>query len=243
MVSADRGRGARGDRVDHPRDQHHGVAGPLVELQAAGVDPGDVQQLGDQPAQPVGVGVDRGEHQLLLLVVELVPAVQQRLHEPLDAGQRGPQLVGDGRHEVGAVPVQAGAAPTGAEHHRDPVDRAAAGGAVQAGGQQHLVAVGQQRRGLGDGRARGQTVVGTAALVPGPAVLVGQAEHLRELTALEVRGLPAEHPRRDRRDPGDPPVRPGQHDAVGEQVERVGAVATAPRLGPRPVAAGRCADA
>ena len=81
----------------------------------AGVEPGHVEQLGDQAAEPVGVGVDRGEHQLLLLVVEPVPPVEQRLDEALHAGQRRAQLVGDRGDQVGAVAVEAGAGPAGAQ--------------------------------------------------------------------------------------------------------------------------------
>ena len=112
-------------------DEHGGVGRARVELEPAGVDAGDVEQLGDQPAQPVGVGADRGEHQLLLVVVELVPPVQQRLHEALDPGQRRAQLVGDGGDQVGALAVEPGPAAAGAQADRDLLDRAverAAGG-------------------------------------------------------------------------------------------------------------------
>ena len=54
-----------------------------------------------QPGDPVGVGVDGLEHQPLLLVGEPVPLGEQRRGEALDAGQRRPQLVGDGRDQLG----------------------------------------------------------------------------------------------------------------------------------------------
>ena len=105
-------------------DEHPGVGASRVELEPAGVDPGHVEQLGDQPAEPVGVGVRRWSSiSLLLLVVELVPAVEQRLDEALDAGQRGAQLVGDGGDQVGALAVEPRPAAAGAERDRDPVDR------------------------------------------------------------------------------------------------------------------------
>ena len=66
---------------------------------------------------------DGGEHQLLLLVVEPVPAVEQRLHEALHAGQRRAQLVGDGGDQVGALAVEPGPAAAGAERDRDLGDR------------------------------------------------------------------------------------------------------------------------
>ena len=68
----------------------------LAHLEPAGVDAADVEQLGDQPGDAVGVGVDRLEHDLLLVVVEAVPLGQQRRGEALDAGQRRAQLVRDG---------------------------------------------------------------------------------------------------------------------------------------------------
>ena len=109
------------------------VGGPRVELQPAGVDPGHVEQLGDQPAEPVGVGADGGEHQLLLVVVELVPPIQQRLHESLDAGERRAQLVGDGGDQVGSLTVEPGTAAPRAQAHGDPGDRSVEGRAGGSG--------------------------------------------------------------------------------------------------------------
>ena len=70
----------------------------------------DVEQLGDQPGDPVGVGVDGLEHQPLLVVVEAVPLAQQGGGEALDAGQRRAQLVGDGGEQLGAARLGAAAA-------------------------------------------------------------------------------------------------------------------------------------
>src|ERR1700722_264326 len=77
-----------------------------VYLEPPGLDPGHVQQLGDEPGHPVGVGVDRLEHDPLLVVVEAVPLGQQRGGESLDAGQRGAQFVRHGGDQVGAAAVQ-----------------------------------------------------------------------------------------------------------------------------------------
>ena len=74
-----------------------------VHLHPARLDPGHVEQLGDQPGHPVGVGVDRLQHHPLLVVGEPGPLGQQRGGEALHAGQRGAQLVGDGGDELGAA--------------------------------------------------------------------------------------------------------------------------------------------
>ena len=44
-----------------------------MDGEPAGVDPRRVEQLGDQPGDPVGVGVDGREHQPLLVVAEALP--------------------------------------------------------------------------------------------------------------------------------------------------------------------------
>src|SRR5580692_7851729 len=77
-----------------------------VHFHPPGLDPGYVEQLGDQPGDPVRVGVDRLQHDALLVVGEPAPLVEQRGREALDAGQRRAQLVRDGRHELGAVAFQ-----------------------------------------------------------------------------------------------------------------------------------------
>ena len=98
-------------RRDPPGDD---LAGPRRARPRAGggppaarFDPGDVEQLGDQPGDPVGVGVDRLQHDALLVVGEPVPLGQQRGGEALDAGQRRAQFVGDGGDQVGAAALQA----------------------------------------------------------------------------------------------------------------------------------------
>ncbi len=176
------------DRLDDPAGEQAGVAGPRVQLEPAGVDAGHVEELGDQPAQPVGVGGDRGEHQLLLLVVEPVPAVEQGLHEPLDAGQRRAQLVRDRGDQVGALPVQPLPAAAGADGHRDLGDRLVQGRPVDLRRDQDLLAVRQQPGLLGDGGAGRQPVVGAVVADPGVVVLVAQREHLVQRPAHAVTG-------------------------------------------------------
>ena len=77
----------------------------------ARVDAGDVEQLGDQPGDPVGVGVDGLEHEPLLLVVEAVPLREQGRGEALDAGQRRAQLVRDRGDQLGAAELLARPVP------------------------------------------------------------------------------------------------------------------------------------
>ena len=88
---------------------------------------------------------DRGEHQLLLLVVELVPAVEQGVGEALDAGQRRAQLVGDGRDQVGALRGRAGSAATAAEADRHPSTGRRRRAGRCTGRHEHLGAVGSSQ--------------------------------------------------------------------------------------------------
>ena len=98
---------------DHPVDVPAGDRGEVdrlaADLEPAGVDPRDVEQLADQPGHPVGVGLDGLEHEPLLVVGEPVPAAQQRGREALDRGQRRAQLVGDGGDQRGVVDLGAAA--------------------------------------------------------------------------------------------------------------------------------------
>ena len=73
----------QGGQVDHLAAQH----------QPAGLEPADVEQLGDQPGDAVGVVVDLLEHRALLLVLEPVPAVEHQRRVALHRGERAAQLV------------------------------------------------------------------------------------------------------------------------------------------------------
>src|SRR5215468_6977353 len=61
-----------------------------VDLHPPRLDPRHVQQFGDQPGDPVRVGVDRFQHHPLLVVGKPPPLGQQRRGEALHAGQRRP---------------------------------------------------------------------------------------------------------------------------------------------------------
>ena len=112
----DRCGGPGADALDAPLDERRDVARPRVAAAAgrcrcrATSSSSVISRL-----EPVGVGVHRGEHQLLLLVVEPVPRLRSACDEALHAGQRRAQLVGDGGDQVGAVAVEPGPAAARAE--------------------------------------------------------------------------------------------------------------------------------
>src|SRR5215472_16036068 len=68
-----------GDYLLHPLGNADELA---VDLHPAGLDAGHVQQLGDEPGDPVGVGVDGLQHDPFLVVGEPGPLGQQRRREP-----------------------------------------------------------------------------------------------------------------------------------------------------------------
>ncbi|MEH3068594.1 MAG: hypothetical protein PGN15_11315 [Aeromicrobium erythreum] len=133
------------ERVAAGGDAAQDAARDLVELdgsapqgQSTGVDAGRVEQLGDETAEPVGVGVDGLEHELALLLGEAVPLRQQGRGEPLDSCERRAQLVGDGGDEVGALAV-ALVAHLRVAHARDDAHDGTAGTVPhQAGGHEVL---------------------------------------------------------------------------------------------------------
>ena len=89
-----------------------------AQHEPARLQPGDVEQLGDEAGDAVGVVVDLLEHHLLLLVADALPAVQQQRRVALDRRERAAQLVAHRRHDLGAgrlavaAPLAAGCATT-----------------------------------------------------------------------------------------------------------------------------------
>ncbi|OLT30097.1 hypothetical protein BJF83_08980 [Nocardiopsis sp. CNR-923] len=132
---------------DHPPHRVGEVDDLAAHLQASGLDPGDVEQVVDQARDAVGVGVDRLQHEQLLLVGEPFPFRQQGGGETLDAGQGRAEFVGDLRDEVGAAAVGAGG---GVPESDDEADEVPAGaGADVPGGDEDLAVVGQVEGTLG----------------------------------------------------------------------------------------------
>ena len=132
------------------------------QREPAGVDAGGVEQLGDEPAEPVGVGVDGLEHQLALVVGEPVPLGEQGRGEALDAGERRPQLVRHRGDEVGPFAVALVAHARVAHAHDDALDRAARSLAHEPRRDEVLAPPRRPPRLLGDAGARGEPVVGPA---------------------------------------------------------------------------------
>lgn len=100
------GRGDVGEPVHAVGDQlpkrHRGLLqAELPVLQRRGV-----QQRAQHRLQPVGVGLDPVQQIRAPHGRELVPARRQGLAEPLYDGERGAELVGDGRDEVVDLPVE-----------------------------------------------------------------------------------------------------------------------------------------
>ena len=206
LEARSRGRCRPATDGDDALDRGLEVERPRVEREPAGVDAGHVEQLGDQPGQPVGVGVDRLEHQLLLVVVELVPLGQQRRDEALDAGQRRAQLVGDGRDQVGRARGRARSrAGPSAATTRHLLHRAAGRSRQMRAVDQQLGAVGEVPRLLGEagracaGRRRASV---RRPVVAGPVLErrrrrarvrrpVGRARSSRRAAALTTVTMPA----------------------------------------------------
>ena len=161
--------------------------------QAADVDPRGVQELGDQAGHPVGVGLDRLEHQPLLVVGEPVPVAQQGRAEALDPGERGAQLVRHGRQQCGALGLGP-APPLGVaqpEHHG--THRLPRAAAHVLGGDEQLAARGQHEQPLAVARARHEPTPGVGDRPPRLALEVLQGQRLADVAAQDV----------GRRQPGD----------------------------------------
>ena len=75
-------------------------------LQTADLDLVEHEEVLDEAAQPRGVAPDDVEGHVLPVRQVAEVAVDEQLEVAADRGQRGAQLVTDGRHEVGLLPVQ-----------------------------------------------------------------------------------------------------------------------------------------
>ncbi len=74
--------------VHDPAQRQIEIHDLLAHLDPTGIDARHIEHLGEQSGDPVRIGVDGVEHELLLLFGEPVPLRQQRGREPLHARQR-----------------------------------------------------------------------------------------------------------------------------------------------------------
>ena len=96
--------------------------GAEPQAEVVGVETGDVEQLGDEPSQPVGVRLDRLDHESLLLIGEAVPAPEQAAREAGHRRQGRTQLVGDRRQDGRLLAFGAQASLRVAQAEQDPLD-------------------------------------------------------------------------------------------------------------------------
>ena len=92
----------------------HRLANEIVErpdlglgLRTAGFEPREVEQIADQPAEPLGVDGDRVEQHAAVLVAEDERLAAQRADRGRDPGQRRAEVVRDGAQQRGLDEVAA----------------------------------------------------------------------------------------------------------------------------------------
>jgi hypothetical protein len=78
------------DDLGHDRPDVDAVE---LDMQVAGVEPCDVEQLVDDFRQPLGFRRDVTQERAAILFPERNVLTQERLREAVDRGQRRPQLV------------------------------------------------------------------------------------------------------------------------------------------------------
>lgn len=158
----------------------HGLA---AHLQTPRVDPGDVQELGDQAGDAVGVGIDGLQHQPFLVIGEPFPLGQQRGGEALHGRQGRAQLVGNGRDEFGMAALGTAAGLGAAQADHQPAHRAGRALAYVAGGDEDLAATRQQEVAFGLADAGGEATVGVGQLPPAAALEVLQRQRVFQRAA------------------------------------------------------------
>ena len=92
--------GRRGPLGDRDREQLRQPGRHRLELQGAGLQPGQQQQVLDEPQQPVGVAVDHVEVGALVLGQLAGAGVAEQVREGDDRRQRAAQFVRDGGDEL-----------------------------------------------------------------------------------------------------------------------------------------------
>lgn len=146
------------------------VDGLAAHFEAPGVDAGDVEQLGDQPRDAVGVGVDGLQHELLLVVGEAFPLGEQGGREALDRGERRAQFMGDRGDQLGVAALGAAAGLGVAQRDDHAVDGTGGLRPHVARRDEDLTAAVQQQIALGLTVADRETAVRVGELPP-PAAL------------------------------------------------------------------------
>ena len=86
------------ERVDRGPDGLGGVDRARGERELAGVDPGEVEEVGDEAFEPAGLGGDDARR-VRVLLVRADRAVGHGLRVAADRGERGAQVVGDAEDE------------------------------------------------------------------------------------------------------------------------------------------------
>ena len=159
--------------LGHDRVQEDLLA---THLHPAGLDPGDIEQVGDQPGHAVRVGLDGLDDEPLLLIGEPVPAPQQGRGEAFDRGQRRAQLVRERRQQRRMVALGPLAGHRAAQGNDHPLDRLPRGRTQVAGRGQHLdpVAGPEQLLPVALDRVQGRPRVGDVP--PGAALRVPQRQ-------------------------------------------------------------------
>ena len=116
---------------EHPAGALQGAADDLGEIvrgpvrgDGAGLEPGHVEQIGDEAIQPLGFGEDGGEEVGAGFLVQVVGEVAQRPGRPDDGGERRAQVVGDRGEQRLAQAVGLGGAHGALDvlHQVDPLD-------------------------------------------------------------------------------------------------------------------------
>jgi hypothetical protein len=94
----------------------------------AALDPGHVEQVGDECGEPVGLDVDAFQGFPRVIGILLDVLAEQVGHRGLDGGQRAAQVVGDGRQQrpadLVALPINLGLGglagqPVALQHERE----------------------------------------------------------------------------------------------------------------------------
>ena len=101
------------ERTERLGDQLIERQGDGTKLQRAGLNPGHVEEVGDEPGQPIRLQLDQFEQLVPVGRIELAPDLPQARNGRLDGGQRRPQIMGGRSHESAAPAIdlleQAGA--------------------------------------------------------------------------------------------------------------------------------------